>query len=204
MQNSVSRTEMNIILENKEKYAEEFSEGNLLLKKCLLNLWNNQIHTIGCCVGHEEKDNSVSYIGIDLSESNLNNVMNLLNNINKFNIRIGITGGYGNSSCGLKSFAANDNEFFENIINSLENNYIKNNNDFAEKINIVKTNNIDYLTFQYVYKNNNLVKEYCVTNNKIIIDEYKNKFSSKIYNEKNNLVYFNMLDYENKSINEKE
>ena len=195
MQNSVSRMKMDIILDNKEKYAEEFSEGNLLLKKCLLNLWNNQIHTVGCCAGHEEKDNSVSYIGIDLIESNLNNVMNLLNNIDKSNIKITFTTCYGNINCSIKSFIVNDNKLFENIINSLENSCTQNNdNDFDRTIDFIKDNSVDHLTFQYVYKNNNLVKKFCVTNNQIIIDEYKNKYASKELNEKNNFIYFYLLN----------
>jgi len=37
MRNSISKMKMDIVLDNKEKFAEEFSEGSSLLKSCLLN-----------------------------------------------------------------------------------------------------------------------------------------------------------------------
>lgn len=200
-----SKTKIDMILENREKYAEEYSEGNSTLKLCLLKLWDNEIYTIGCCIGHDELKESVSYIGINLIESNIDNVINLLNNIDKSSINFGFTSGYGNYGCSIKSSNKNDNIFFQNIINSLEKHTVENSgNGFNKIIDIIRKNSENYLTFQYVYRNNNLVKNYCVTNDDTLINEYKNKYSSKIYNEKNNLICFNLLDYKNKSIDEQE
>lgn len=60
-------------LSNEERIlkAHEFSEGSEALEKLLLKCWNNNIMTIGCCVGHEEKDNS--YIAFRLNRSSINN-----------------------------------------------------------------------------------------------------------------------------------
>lgn len=41
-----------VIKANKEAYARVFSEGSAALEKLLLHLWNNDIETFACCVGH--------------------------------------------------------------------------------------------------------------------------------------------------------
>ncbi len=41
-------------LEEREKYAELFSEGDENLKELLLTLWGNKIQTYACCAGHDE------------------------------------------------------------------------------------------------------------------------------------------------------
>lgn len=44
-----------VIKANKETYAEVFSEGSAALKDLLLHMWDNDIETIGCCIGHKEE-----------------------------------------------------------------------------------------------------------------------------------------------------
>ena len=39
-----------------EAFANIFSEGSPALKKLLNKLWENDIRTIGCCVGHKNRD----------------------------------------------------------------------------------------------------------------------------------------------------
>lgn len=48
---------------DKEKMAESFSEGDVLLGNTLLELWNNNIKTTACCRGHGENRNAyISFI----------------------------------------------------------------------------------------------------------------------------------------------
>jgi len=42
--------------ERQQEIAKDFSEGNKLLEKTLLELWKKNIKTIACCNGHEEKE----------------------------------------------------------------------------------------------------------------------------------------------------
>lgn len=55
-------------IENAEKIANEFSEGDELLKQGLLELWGNGIKTTACCKGHDEKMQP-SYISIIIDEN---------------------------------------------------------------------------------------------------------------------------------------
>lgn len=41
-----------VIKANKEAYAKVFSEGSPALESLLLHLWNNDIETHACCIGH--------------------------------------------------------------------------------------------------------------------------------------------------------
>lgn len=42
-----------VIKANKQEFANVFAEGSQELKKLLLYLWDNNIMTRGCCVGHK-------------------------------------------------------------------------------------------------------------------------------------------------------
>ena len=58
---------------NKEAYAEVFSEGSPALKKLLLYMWDHNVETKACCIGHEPaphyyKTVSNSIIEIDKAE----------------------------------------------------------------------------------------------------------------------------------------
>ena len=59
--------------DNKEdltEFANEFSEGDNLLKETLLNLWNNNIRTNSCCMGHETNLYSIpAYVSIVLDQN---------------------------------------------------------------------------------------------------------------------------------------
>ena len=43
-------------MEEKEKYAEQFCEGNKDLKMLLLKMWNNGIQTYASCAGHKMEE----------------------------------------------------------------------------------------------------------------------------------------------------
>ena len=59
--------------DNKEdltEFADVFSEGDNLLKETLFNLWNNNIRTNSCCMGHETDLYSIpAYISIVLDQN---------------------------------------------------------------------------------------------------------------------------------------
>jgi hypothetical protein len=55
--------------EEKRSIAHEFSEGNELLENALLDLWSRGIETSGCCNGHPEKNQNLSYISIKLDNN---------------------------------------------------------------------------------------------------------------------------------------
>lgn len=43
----------NLVFADPEGFAEAFCEGSPALKQTLLYLWAHDIHTAGCCIGHE-------------------------------------------------------------------------------------------------------------------------------------------------------
>lgn len=45
-----------VVKVNREAFSEIFSEGSPALKKLLNKLWENDIKTIGCCVGHKDQE----------------------------------------------------------------------------------------------------------------------------------------------------
>lgn len=49
-----------------EEFAKEFSEGNAILEKLLLSMWDNGIKTIACCAGHEDRE-SDPYIAFEVN-----------------------------------------------------------------------------------------------------------------------------------------
>ncbi len=52
------------------EFANDFSEGDNLLKETLLNLWNNNIRTNSCCMGHETDLYSIpAYVSIVLGQN---------------------------------------------------------------------------------------------------------------------------------------
>jgi len=58
--------------EEKQKIAKLFSEDNLYLEKLLLNLWDNNIKTQSCCIGHNEEAHIT--IKFDDNEDYLNKI----------------------------------------------------------------------------------------------------------------------------------
>ena len=55
MQKMVESPIPNKTKEEQFALAEEFAEGDVALKECLLFLWQNKIGTIACCAGHEKQ-----------------------------------------------------------------------------------------------------------------------------------------------------
>ena len=54
---------------NKEEIAEQFSEGDPELKKVLLELWKNNIKTVACCRGHNDKE-MIEYVDLGIAMGN--------------------------------------------------------------------------------------------------------------------------------------
>ena len=54
--------------ERKEEFAEIFCEGSSELKKLLIFLWEHDIETIGCCIGHHDQIIAYPYIGFIVPE----------------------------------------------------------------------------------------------------------------------------------------
>ena len=188
MKNSTTKVCINDLIQQKEKFAKMFSEGNNNLEICLLKLWNNNIYTIGCCAGHSEK---VPYIGIDLNNSNINNVITLLNNLKKDNIKLTFTSNTITHYVGIKGIDINDKTIFNNITDSINN--ISKSDEFKEQINEILNWNNGYINYQYIYKNNILVSKYCATNNSDKIKEFIDKYNYKVLNEKNNYYSFKLI-----------
>ena len=64
-----------VIKANESEFADIFSEGSQELKKLLLYLWDNNIMTKGCCVGHKKgffsfKKEHHAYIAFRLDHNN--------------------------------------------------------------------------------------------------------------------------------------
>ncbi len=141
------------ILKNKEKYAEQFNEGNKDLYKLLLELWNRNIETVGCCTGHNKTQ---AYIAFSL-ENDYNKILNLLSSIPKEKIRIGFVKQEtrGKSGCvGIHTLDKEYNKtFFKEIIEILDK---KEKDDFLEKVMnyIIKLKiGEDYINIRIFYKN---------------------------------------------------
>ncbi len=66
--------------EEKEKLAEEFSEGSSTLKETLLFLWNKDVDTMACCAGHPESKYSTGnpYLWFRVDELSKNVIKNIL------------------------------------------------------------------------------------------------------------------------------
>lgn len=49
-----SLSSFDVIKSNRQEFAEVFAEGSQELKNLLFFLWDNDIMTRGCCVGHKK------------------------------------------------------------------------------------------------------------------------------------------------------
>lgn len=85
-------------IDKQQELAEDFSEGNPLLKELLLKLWQNKINTRGCCNGHID-ENIPWYITITIDKKSIclvNEIANFIEeNIisdNKLEFRIHFNG----------------------------------------------------------------------------------------------------------------
>lgn len=59
--------------EEYKKMAEDFSEGDSLLKETLLKLWEKGIKTIACCKGHEDKS-APAYISFIMDHNSMETI----------------------------------------------------------------------------------------------------------------------------------
>ena len=68
--------------EDLSQYAVVFSEGDNLLRDTLLSLWNNNICTYSCCMGHDYTEYYVpAYIAIIIDEHSISLINNICNKL---------------------------------------------------------------------------------------------------------------------------
>lgn len=182
MENSVAKINFEDIKKNKEKYAKEFSEGNSDLESCLLKLWNNDICTVGCCIGHGI---SSPYIAFELNY-NVDSIKKILNNIIKENIRLNFTCNEFNKTIGIKSIDSNDFSVFKKIYAAIDKDINSDNYDL--EINKCLSWDSGYYNSVYYYNKDN--KRVIVTNNIDEINNLKNKYKYDLINKKINLYQF--------------
>lgn len=98
--NDLEKNNNIVYMNRKEKYgindikiyltvslAKEYSEGSKQLEECLLELWNNNFETIGCCKGHTDKiPPTKAYIGFKFNNNDTN--IKFLSSLDKENIII--------------------------------------------------------------------------------------------------------------------
>ncbi len=75
-------------IEEKQEAAMAFSEGNPILRDCLLLLWEHKITTIGCCNGHEYPHDhfSIAMEVDEFSQKLIKKFCNYVQNINSDSI----------------------------------------------------------------------------------------------------------------------
>lgn len=170
--------DINIILEDIDKYAKEFSEGDKLLEKVLKLLWTNGFETVGCCRGHEDKK---SYVGFKITDED--KTIKLLSSLDKNNIVITFTSSEKDSISTIKSYVNNDNSIFKNILDSFTKEKID--DEIKSVVEEIKNRkNKDYLNIRYYYENSESVNEYRNTTDKKLIEEYKKKYElTNVINE---------------------
>lgn len=177
-------TSFEAILNDVDKYAKEFSEGDPLLEQTLKVLWNSGFETKGCCRGH---DNKRAYIGIKINDTD--KTIKLLSSLNKNDIIITFLSYEGELSCSIKSY--NNNDIFSNILNSFDKNIVD--NEIEKVINkLAVRKNKDYLNVHFYYNGSTLPKMYINTTDLELINKYKNKFDYMILNEKINMYHFDI------------
>ena len=73
--------------EELQERARDYSEGNKDLESILLNLWERNIQTKGCCIGHEKSYDKEGYLAFKLDNENSFKCLNmLLSMLEKLNI----------------------------------------------------------------------------------------------------------------------
>ncbi len=184
MNNSISKMFYEDIITDKEKYAKVFSEGDIYLEKLLLEVWNQGIHTIGCCRGHNEKK---SYIAFDLNV-NIDKVIDILKKIKKENLGISFIHSDNKYSMSIKS--CNISNSIKNIVNNMNKEIDDLSDDLEKTINYLNNRaKKEYLNIQFKYLNNSKII-YINTWDKELINELKDKYDYMILNEKLELYQF--------------
>ena len=67
-----------IPIELHEKAAKIFSEGNKSLENLLLYCFKNNIKTVACCAGHEEKNKPFGYLSFKNNEKDIGVILKLI------------------------------------------------------------------------------------------------------------------------------
>ncbi len=107
------------VLKNKEYYAELFSEENKDLKNLLFNLWENNIETYMCCVGHVEDDAAYIMLYLPFNDPKIYNIINSVITLKDVQIRLGKEHKTEKLLIDIRSFS--NNFFFKKINDNLNN-----------------------------------------------------------------------------------
>ncbi|MDD2469449.1 MAG: hypothetical protein PHI22_00765 [Bacilli bacterium] len=114
-----------IVKEQPYFYAKMFSEGNKRLEKLLIRLFEHNVSTRSCCIGHNKKP----YICFDNIDSNIEEICSMINQIYKYEgvvIETGaVTSRQISSKTGLKSIVfrlnkSNSNEMYDIMSEALD------------------------------------------------------------------------------------
>lgn len=160
--------------DNIEKVAEDFSEGDNLLKNSLLKLWENNIKTMACCKGHEEKE-SPAYISLIIDDNSYYLVKKITEFLYLYDGKIELdfeNGNYGDSFSISMASEQDKNYFLNFLCLSLQNN--EKNVDVNNNVTLYASYLLDFA------KRTGLHCRYCVEKDKMMIG----------YNQPNSLQLF--------------
>lgn len=192
MKSNVFKFDKNEIFANKKKYATLFSEDNKVLEEILMMLWKQDIYTVGCCKGHDDKEPGVPYIGISLY-NDLDMIVNILSNISKDDIRISFVGRGASKSVGIHNRSLdnkNNKKLFADIMDTLKrDNFLYYDNDIKKLIDYVISFGSDYINI-HLYYNKSKRNVYFITDSLVIINKLKKKYDYNVINEKCHLYSF--------------
>lgn len=164
--------EMEEVLENKEKWAKIFSEGNEELEQLLLNLWQHNIDTYMCCTGHEYGD--TPYIVMYIPFENKEMIYKIINSIyNEEHVLIKLGKEYQKKELmiDIRSYVSPD--FFAPINNSLNKEVSKNeiNKEIIKAVELLSNFSHDNYDLYWDMINNNGVKKHSAYLNYTTIKE---------------------------------
>jgi len=93
----VGYVDFNEVLRNQKRYANEFSQGNILLRNLLLRLWGNNIETLSC--GNKEEEDGAALIAFYIPFSQKELIYKLLESVyNVENAIVSIGKGFNRDS----------------------------------------------------------------------------------------------------------
>jgi hypothetical protein len=170
---------------NKEELASTYSEGCNDLYFCLINLWDNNFETIGCCTGHNGKKGYRQYIGLKKKDNK--KIIELLSLLNKEDITISFL----NNNVSIKKNKNKD--IYENVLESIkkinEINKIAIDSEIVDTISFIDNNDYDYVNIHHYYYKG-ILKKYINTSDIKLINKLKEKYEYKVLDEKLPMYHF--------------
>lgn len=176
----------------KNKYADLFCEGSEELRSFLIFLWDKQIVTYGCCIGHGENKFDIPYISFDvgnIKKEVLNNIIKIC--YHDFCGKISISSVLAKKNNSLKRMIVFTFKSFDLLQNSQFFKYLQ--TTFLNCINDIKDCKNFAVTKKLGYYINDLIDVLYISNEKLHNgDEFKDIKEIQINNNrvviKTNLV----------------